>query len=280
MKTHRGSLKITRDLQAEQGVIINEQSVTPSNPATGYSQLYFKGDGKLYGLNSAGTEVQISNEAGGDGNPVGTTIAYNAETVPAGYLKENGQEVSMTTYEDLYDVIGSLFGKDTGVATTADSSTNAFTSAGHGLSNGDVIEISASLLPIGITADTKYFVINSDTNTFQVALTAGGAVVTFTTNGSSVKHHTDFRVNDKRSEALRGWADNRTDVNADETGRAIGSYQADQFKSHNHSGVMISAGTQDPGGSGSYEGADGSTNHTGGLETRMRNIAVLFCIKY
>lgn len=32
---------------------------TPSNPPSGYSTLYFKSDGKLYSLNSSGTEVEI-----------------------------------------------------------------------------------------------------------------------------------------------------------------------------------------------------------------------------
>jgi hypothetical protein len=51
-----------------------EQGSTPANPSAGNRKLYFKTDGKLYKLNSAGTEVEVAG-SGGAGDVVGPTGA-------------------------------------------------------------------------------------------------------------------------------------------------------------------------------------------------------------
>lgn len=86
---------------------------------------------------------------------------------------------------------------------------------------------------------------------------------------------TTFNIPDLRGEFVRGW-DHGKGV---DSGRAIGSYQADELKSHNHGytypGGSVSAGT---GGFGGRVGT--STGSTGGTETRPRNIALMGIIKY
>jgi len=89
-------------------------------------------------------------------------------------------------------------------------------------------------------------------------------------NGSST-----FNVPDLRGEFVRGWDDSR----GVDSGRSLGSFQADEFKSHTHT----FAGSQASGGEGRSD-RDGTratktTNATGGSETRPRNIAMLYCIK-
>lgn len=88
---------------------------------------------------------------------------------------------------------------------------------------------------------------------------------------------TTFNLPDLRGEFIRGWADTR-DV---DTGRAIATSQADEFKAHTH--------TQKGGGFNGSIGIEagdrttqnlGDTGSTGGTETRPRNIAMLYCIKY
>jgi len=89
----------------------------------------------------------------------------------------------------------------------------------------------------------------------------------------------NFRLPESRGEFLRGW-DHGRGVDA---GRAVGTYQADELKSHKHSlaaNVVTETGIGYAGGAGQ----DGNlyiteTQLTGGTETRPRNLAVMWCIK-
>lgn len=69
---------------------------------------------------------------------------------------------------------------------TADNTTDFLTSAGHGLNNDDIVELtnSGGAVPTGLYLRKNYFVVNKTVNTFQLALTAGGAAINFTSNGT------------------------------------------------------------------------------------------------
>lgn len=55
----------------------------------------------------------------------------------------------------------------------------------------------------------------------------------------------------------------------------------DEFKSHNHSVAAINIYTDyTPGSNRSGARQSGNTSNTGGTETRPRNIAMMYCIKY
>lgn len=63
--------------------------------------------------------------------------------------------------------------------------TTTVTCNGHGYSNGDAITFATDgTLPAGMYTETKYYVINSATNTFKFSATSGGAAVTLTSAGS------------------------------------------------------------------------------------------------
>ena len=90
-----------------------------------------------------------------------------------------------------------------------------------------------------------------------------------------------FKVPDMRGEFPRGW-DNSRGI---DSGRGIGSSQADDFKSHSHT---RSATNGFGGGGAAFDVTRGSldggpftatTSATGGTETRPRNIALMYCIK-
>lgn len=112
---------------------------------------------------------------------------------------------------------------------------------------------------------------------------------------------TTFKIPDLRGEFIRGW-DNGRGVDA---GRTIGSYQADAYESHTHTGSTNSTGAHSHtvgagtsvgsaysyNWSGSRTGqhstdSAGAHSHTvtinasGSTETRPRNIAFMTCIKY
>ena len=88
---------------------------------------------------------------------------------------------------------------------------------------------------------------------------------------------TTFNLPDLRGEFVRGWDDGRgVDRN-----RALGSWQADEFRSHSHGIGVNRMPDSDRGSNSSTVSVDtvGQTDPAGGIETRPRNIALLACIK-
>lgn len=246
--------------------------------------------------------------------PAGSVEPWFTATAKAGYLHCDGSEKSMTAYEDLYDVWGGNFGLDVGTAFTADSSTDTFTATAHGLSNGDVVEVSNSggALPAGLTENTKYFVVGAATNTFQVSASRGGSAVTITDNGTGThSFHSRFKLVDMRGEFLRGWdngagndpdAASRTDRGDGTTGDNVGTKQADENKSHQHGSAGAHTHRTYGGAVGTTYGdinyttetnqgtstpslpmpSDGAHQHpaSGGNESRPRNVSCMFIVKY
>ena len=94
---------------------------------------------------------------------------------------------------------------------------------------------------------------------------------------------TTFNVPDLRGEFIRGLDSGR----GVDSGRVLGSPQADEIKSHQHYTPTITRTQFDStGGDQGYgqdtpsgTGLDVDTSFTGGTETRPRNVALLACIK-
>lgn len=95
-------------------------------------------------------------------------------------------------------------------------------------------------------------------------------------NGSST-----FNIPDLRGVFVRGWADGKSNSSGKiyDAGRNFGSEQADAFKSHTHD----YKGQTGSGGSGTSsrdaENTTLTTAATGDVETRPRNVALMYCIK-
>lgn len=220
--------------------------------------------------------------------PTGTIHFFAFNTLYTGYLKCNGAAYSRTTYAALYAALNK-----TATVTITIATPGVVTWNSHGLSANDPVKFTTTgALPTGLTAGTTYYVVGASitANTFQVSATAGGPAIA--TSGAQSGVHTGinspwgdgdgsttFNVPDLRGEFLRGWDDGRTV----DSNRAFGSAQSDLFKSHTHTIVGLT-------GSGSYQTSNtngatvtwsqGATEATGGVETRPRNIAGLWCIKY
>lgn len=94
---------------------------------------------------------------------------------------------------------------------------------------------------------------------------------------------TTFNLPDLRGEFLRGVDDGRgVDI-----GRGLGSYQADEIKSHTinvpnsgYEGNVTGSWFYGERGNGNNNQAANTITYNGGKETRPRNMALLACIKY
>ncbi len=119
----------------------------------------------------------------------------------------------------------------------------------------------------------------------------------------------NFKVPDMRGAFLRGLDDNRQ-IDPDYATRTLGTFQAEDFKAHLHSGTTDNGGEHshtytdarinEASDSGDYSDGDGTgeqypmqttstapnhthpftTGNTGGAETRPDNVAVYYIIKY
>lgn len=67
---------------------------------------------------------------------------------------------------------------------SADAGTDAVTSVGNGLANGNRVAFFGADVPAGLTEGTLYHVVGAATDSFQVSATAGGAAVDITDAGS------------------------------------------------------------------------------------------------
>jgi len=156
--------------------------------------------------------------------------------------------------------------------TTNGSGTLSWVSAG-GIPAGTVITVAMNTAPTGYLKANGAVVSRS---TYAALFAAIGT--TFGAGDGS----TTFALPDLRGEFIRGWDDGR----GVDSGRAFGSAQADEFKSHTHD---LIGGTGTP--NNAQQGVAGATPNpptnkiggalaSGGAETRPRNVALLACIKF
>lgn len=175
----------------------------------------------------------------------------------------------------------------------------------NSIKRGGAIGLGGAAHQIAIGWDTPGLVAKVDTQTFNVGVPTGAiAYFAHTTvpfgwlkaNGAAVSRtvyanlfaligttygagdgRTTFNLPDLRGEFIRSWDDGRTVDN----GRVIGSWQADEFRSHSHGIGVKSMSDTDRGSNTSTVSIDtvGQTDPAGGIETRPRNIALLACIK-
>jgi hypothetical protein len=135
---------------------------------------------------------------------VGGDNAYGTELhIHDGTTIESGSSTKYFDFDTLYIVSASAANKisvvqflysdiNTAVACTFDDAGHAdgddvVISSAHGLSNGDkvVLKAGGGALPSGVNDYTTYYVVDSKTDTFNVSLTSGGAVVDLVDDGGA-----------------------------------------------------------------------------------------------
>lgn len=168
------------------------------------------------------------------------------------------------------------------------SVTGAIVKASAGINPGDIKIIAQSTAPAGFLK----------CNGAAISRTSYAALFAIIgTRFGSGDGSTTFNLPDLRGEFVRGWDDGR----GVDSGRTLGSAQLDQSQGHWHKVHGRSGFTVNNGGftiamdttSGSSADANSSLVYAGtiisdgvngtprvGSETRARNVALLFCIKY
>ena len=121
--------------------------------------------------------------------PVGEIIMAANPTAPAGFLACDGSAISRTTYAALYAAITAVKGAFTVTIATP----GVVTLSSHGLITGDEVELTTTgALPTGLSANTNYWVVKVDANTFNLATSLANAFAgtKIATSGSQSGTHT------------------------------------------------------------------------------------------
>jgi microcystin-dependent protein len=144
------------------------------------------------------------------------------------------------------------------------------------LPTGSVISVASTIAPDGYLECNGAAISRT---TYSILFSGIGTVFGIG-NGT-----TTFNIPDLRGEFIRGW-DNGRGI---DSSRVFGSAQSSQLGAHSHEiGEVVSRinnqGTAGGGGQSVATGWDNftltNTGSTGGSETRPRNIALMYCIKY
>jgi microcystin-dependent protein len=121
--------------------------------------------------------------------PAGSIQLYGGVSAPTGFMLCNGAAVSRSTYASLYGILTT----NKGTVTISIATPGEVTLATHGLATGDCIELTTtSALPTGLSANTNYYVIYENANTFWLATSYANALAgtKINTSGSQSGVHT------------------------------------------------------------------------------------------
>ena len=144
---------------------------------------------------------------------------------------------------------------------------------------GTVITFAGETAPGGYLVCDGSLIQNIASQTIQ-GITADFRVLRSVLESFNNNTSTTVVLPDLRGEFVRGYSSGRLGV---DSGRAFGSNQAQSIESHAHTGASGNANTSGGlAGGGNRTGDTGiyTTQATGSAETRPRNVALLYCIKF
>lgn len=214
--------------------------------------------------------------------PSGTihTFAGTVANIPGGYLLSNGAAISRTAYAHLFAAIGTTYGSGDGSTTfNLPDLRGEFL---RGLDNSRGVDTDSFTL-LATTTNGSANVTNADTTGLVAGMSISGTGIPIGATILSITNSTTFVLSANATATA-----NFVSLTVSKT-RTLGSSQADQFKLHTHkyarlsnavnSGSPTTAAISDWEGVGNVQSTD-NPQPVGGAETRPRNIAMNFIIKY
>lgn len=201
----RASLSIAAYLKTLQSVLayleistqaLQDQGGVFPNNATVLGNLSVGGNGTIAGNGTVGGSLAVTGPINANGGLVGVgsvatgfVTPYAGRTLPSGYLWCDGSAISRSTYATLMAVIAPTVG----TFTVTIASPGVFTLTAHGLSTADAVYLTTTgALPTGLSANTLYYVIRINANTFRLATSRANARAgtAINTSGSQSGTHT------------------------------------------------------------------------------------------
>lgn len=132
-------------------------------------------------------DLVSSNAGAGIARITGEIVPYGGRTAPTGWLNCDGSAVSRSTYSALKAVIA----PSVGTFTITIASPAVVTLTSHNLQTGDSVYLTTTgALPTGLSANTLYYVIRIDANTFNLASSRANAYAATKINTSGTQSGT------------------------------------------------------------------------------------------
>jgi hypothetical protein len=184
------AVQMDTDLSAYTGL----QNITIRGHATTPAMLYFK-DGtsgylkirtgyNIVGSSGAAKGRLLANSDGVWGHT--TNLAFTDKAVidlgATSLINAQYLDIALYCYQPTTKYVRTYGVRHT---VTADANTNTLTKASHGLANTTPVMImSSGAIPAPLEADVVFYVVNTATNTFQLAIASGGTAIDLTDAGS------------------------------------------------------------------------------------------------
>lgn len=226
------------------------------------------------------TKWMVLKDISAERSPAGIVSPWAVDTPPYGWLECNGAAVSRTTYARLFTNLGIAFGAGNG--TTTFNIPDLRGEFIRGWDNGRGIDNDGFVLQATTTSGSAN-VTNADTTGLIAGMSITGAGIPVGTTIASITNSTTFVLSANATATA-----NFVSLTVSKV-RAFGSLQLDQFELHTHkisrlqnvvnSTSPTTAAIGDWEGVGNVQSTD-NVQPVGGAETRPRNIALMYCIKY
>jgi microcystin-dependent protein len=222
-----------------------------------------------------------------DGNPIGIIISFSTQNVPNGYLECNGQGVSRTTYANLFNVIGTIYGAGDGSTTfNLPDYRGQFL---RGYDNGAGTDPNATTRIDRGDGTTGDAVGTKQSSQFKSHQRTINPPATNTSTNGNHNHtidppNTATTINGNHRHRLATYNSSNSGFNRQRNarGRAHNTRQYTEYAGNHHHTVNIAPFASASAGCHNHtlNIAPFNSDISGGQESRPTNISVMYCIKF